>query len=394
MAVLFEKLWRVNLWLIWPLSRRRSENNYREGFFTGHFIHIQRLASQEAARSLSHRQVHETGGNRGASDSRRAPGRARPAGTARSSLSPLLTLCVVALSTAVHLYHVERSSGTPRFRESRPRRAVRSIPNAWRNALSPHLRGPPDRSESGRRSPRSPRRHGWYAPWLLYSLSRTTRGWRSFIAIASGRESSSPHSESQKVVNDDPLRRLFDGSRQSRSTKLRFPSNVNGKPVATIRLGIAMSLLRGRLDDAFWYTVTLGCLSLAAALVVAVGLSSVTLKAHPPSSRRHGAGCAAASSTWAAARGRRRVRQARYQLQLLGKQMGVGSNPDPRRAQRDQHRACCGRSDRGWRPLHHRGWRYPLRQSLRRDGPGPARPGPPRGSISAMSSRRITRSGT
>jgi len=161
-----------------------------------------------------------------------------------------------------------------------------------------------------------------YAPWLLYSVITDDKG----VAIVhSDRKREGELVPSQrslkKVVNDDPLRRLFDGSRQSQIYEVALPFNVNGKPVATIRLGIAMSLLRGRLDDAFWYTVTLGCLSLAAALVVAVGLSSVTLKpirklAEDMERLRRGE-----FDVGSSAGPKDEFGKLAYQLQLLGKQM-------------------------------------------------------------------------
>src|SRR5262245_63673449 len=82
-----------------------------------------------------------------------------------------------------------------------------------------------------------------------------------------------------------------------------------------------MPLLRGRLDDAFWYTVVLGALALGAALVVALGLSSVTLKpirklAEDMERLRRGD-----FDVGAGAEPRDEFGKLAYQLQLLGKQM-------------------------------------------------------------------------
>src|SRR5882724_1542579 len=233
----------------------------------------------------------------------------------------LLTLCVVALSTAVHLYHVEQIVWNSTLREADLverqiyTQCVRTLSRRTfedpRTVLSQDadLRALLDATVG-------------YAPWLLYSVITDDKG----VAIVhSDRKREGELVPSQrslkKVVNDDPLRRLFDGSRQSQIYEVALPFNVNGKPVATIRLGIAMSLLRGRLDDAFWYTVTLGCLSLAAALVVAVGLSSVTLKpirklAEDMERLRRGE-----FDVGSSAGPKDEFGKLAYQLQLLGKQM-------------------------------------------------------------------------
>jgi len=233
----------------------------------------------------------------------------------------LLTLCVVALSTAVHLYHVEQIVWNSTLREADLverqiyTQCVRTLSRRTfedpRTVLSQDadLRALLDATVG-------------YAPWLLYSVITDDKG----VAIVhSDRKREGELVPSQrslkKVVNDHPLRRLFDGSRQSQIYEVALPFNVNGKPVATIRLGIAMSLLRGRLDDAFWYTVTLGCLSLAAALVVAVGLSSVTLKpirklAEDMERLRRGE-----FDVGSSAGPKDEFGKLAYQLQLLGKQM-------------------------------------------------------------------------
>jgi len=190
----------------------------------------------------------------------------------------LLTLCVVALSTAAHLYHVEQIVWSSTLREADLverhiyTQCVRTLSRRTledpRTVLSQDadLRALLDATVG-------------YAPWLLYSVITDDKG----VAIVHSdrkREGETVPSQPslKKLVNDHPLRRLVDDSSQSQIYEVALPFNVNGKPAATIRLGIAMPLLRGRLDDAFWYTLTLGLLSLTAALVVAVGLSSVTLK--------------------------------------------------------------------------------------------------------------------
>jgi len=233
----------------------------------------------------------------------------------------LLTLCVVALSTAAHLYHVEQIVWSSTLREADLverhiyTQCVRTLSRRTledpRTVLSQDadLRALLDATVG-------------YAPWLLYSVITDDKG----VAIVhSDRKREGEIVPSQpslkKLVNDHPLRRLVDDSSQSQIYEVALPFNVNGKPAATIRLGIAMPLLRGRLDDAFWYTLTLGLLSLTAALVVAVGLSSVTLKpirklAEDMERLRRGE-----FDVGSSAGPKDEFGKLAYQLQLLGKQM-------------------------------------------------------------------------
>ena len=233
----------------------------------------------------------------------------------------LLTLCVVALSTAAHLYHVEQIVWNSTLREADLverhiyTQCVRTLSRRTledpRTVLSQDadLRALLDATVG-------------YAPWLLYSVITDDKG----VAIVHSdrkREGETVPSQPslKKLVNDHPLRRLVDDSSQSQIYEVALPFNVNGKPAATIRLGIAMPLLRGRLDDAFWYTLTLGLLSLTAALVVAVGLSSVTLKpirklAEDMERLRRGE-----FDVGSSAGPKDEFGKLAYQLQLLGKQM-------------------------------------------------------------------------
>jgi len=189
----------------------------------------------------------------------------------------LLSLCIVALSTAAHLYHAQQIVWNATLREADlvarqiyeqcVRTLSRPAAQSPRDILShdPDLRSLLDATVG-------------YAPWLLYAAVVDNRG----VAIVHSdpkREGEivPPQPSLRSLVSDHPLRRLL-GTARSEIYETALPFNVNGKPLATIRLGIAMPLLRGRLDDAFWYTVVLGALALGAALVVALGLSSVTLK--------------------------------------------------------------------------------------------------------------------
>ena len=254
----------------------------------------------------------------------------QPAGARRAALSlrareiaalVLLTLCVVVLSTAVHLYHVEQIVWSSTFREAElvaqqiyaqcARTLSRRTSQDPRTVLSrdPEVRALLDATVG-------------YAPWLLYSVITDDKG----VAIVhSDRKREGefvpPQRSLTELVNDHSLRRLLGAASQSQIYDVALPFNVNDKPVATIRLGIATPLVRGRLDDAFWYTVTLGVLSLAAALVVAIALSSVTLKpmrklAEDMERLRRGEFDVGSSEG-----PKDEFGKLAYQLQLLGKQM-------------------------------------------------------------------------
>ena len=232
----------------------------------------------------------------------------------------LLSLCVVALSTAAHLYHAQQIVCTSTLREADLvarqiyEQCVRTLSRPTsqdpRTVLSrdPDLRSLLDATVG-------------YAPWLLYAAVVDDKG----VAIAHSdpkREGEvvPPQPSLRSLVSDHPLRRLL-GSTRSEIYETALPFNLNGKPLATIRLGIAMPLLRGRLDDAFWYTVVLGVLALGAALVVALGLSSVTLKpirklAEDMERLRRGD-----FDVGGGAEARDEFGRLAYQLQLLGKQM-------------------------------------------------------------------------
>ena len=190
----------------------------------------------------------------------------------------LLTLCVVALSTAVHLYHVRQIVWSSTLREadlvagqiySQSARALsRHTSQDSRAALSqdPDLRALLNASLG-------------YAPWLLYAVITDDNG----VAIAhSDRKREGqvvpPQPSLRELISTHSLRRMLGADPASQIYEVALPFNVRDRSVFSIRLGIAMPLLRGRLDEAFWYTLALGAIALAAALLVALALSRVTLK--------------------------------------------------------------------------------------------------------------------
>jgi PAS domain S-box-containing protein len=190
----------------------------------------------------------------------------------------LLTLCVVALSTAVHLYHVRQIVWSSTLREADLVARQIYSQSAW--ALS--RRSSPD--------PRAVLSHDsdlqellnasvGYAPWLLYAAITDSNG-RAIVHSDRKREGQlvPPQRSLRELIANHPLQRMLGAEPAFPIYEVTVPFNVSDGSVFAIRLGIAMSLLRDRLNDAFWYTLALGAIALAAALVVALALSSVTLK--------------------------------------------------------------------------------------------------------------------
>jgi PAS domain S-box-containing protein len=232
----------------------------------------------------------------------------------------LLTLCIIALSTAVHLYHAQQVVWTSTLREADL--VARQIYEQCARTLSRAPAQDPRSVLAGDTDLRAQLDAAvGYAPWLLYAAITDDKG----VAIVHSdrrREGETvPYQPSlRELVDQRPLRRLV-GAPHSQVYESTLPFNVNGKPVATIRLGIAMPLLRGRLDDAFWYTVILGALALAAALVVAVGLSSITLKPIRKLAEDMERLSRGEFDVGSSAGPRDEFGKLAYQLQLLGRQM-------------------------------------------------------------------------
>lgn len=233
----------------------------------------------------------------------------------------VLTLSVVALTTAVHFYHVRQILWTTTLREGDL--VARQIYSQSARALS-------------RRSPLNPQvvlsrdpdvraaldASVGYAPWLLYAVIADDKG--VAIVHSDRKREGEPvplQPSLRELVSDHPVQRMLGAASLAQIYEVTLPFNADDKPLATIRLGIAMPLLRGRLDDAFWHSVALGAVALAAALLVALALSSVTLK---PIRRlaedmeRLGRGEFDVGSS---AGPKDEFGKLAYQLQLLGRQM-------------------------------------------------------------------------
>jgi signal transduction histidine kinase len=187
----------------------------------------------------------------------------------------VLTLCVIVLTTVMHLYHTRRivlnaTRSQAEFVASQvyfqsahalsrqPRKDPRTV-----LAQDTELRALLDASVG-------------YDPSLLYALIVDENG----VAIVhTDRRLEGQRVPSQPRFRDaSPVRSGLPLTSEPQIYEVTLPFDVGGKPFATIRLGIAVPLIRSQLNDVFWQTVTLGAVALAAALLVALALSTVTLQ--------------------------------------------------------------------------------------------------------------------
>jgi hypothetical protein len=127
---------------------------------------------------------------------REAAARALPAVTGDLRTRPCHSVCV-ALSTSVHLYHVEQIVWSSTLREADL--VERQIYAKCENAVPPYLRGSPDGPQPGRRVAAPCWMRPWgYAPWLLYSVITDDKGVAIVHSDGSGRERPCPPSEASR----------------------------------------------------------------------------------------------------------------------------------------------------------------------------------------------------
>jgi len=227
----------------------------------------------------------------------------------------LLTLCVIVLTTVMHLYHTRRIVLTAT--RTQAEFVARQIYSQSAHALSrpsstdprtvlardAELRALLDASVG-------------YDPALLYVLIADENG----VAIV--------HTDRRREGQRVPPQPRFRDASPARSLapepqiyEVALPFDVAGKPFATIRLGIAVPLIRSQLNDVFWQALTLGAVALAGALLVALALSTVTLQpirklAEDMERLRRGE-----FDVGSSAGPKDEFGKLAYQLQLLGKQI-------------------------------------------------------------------------
>src|SRR6266849_7662567 len=187
----------------------------------------------------------------------------------------LLTLCVIVLTTVMHLYHTRRIVLTAT--RTQAEFVARQIYSQSAHALSrpsstdprtvlardAELRALLDASVG-------------YDPALLYVLIADENG----VAIVhTDRRREGQRVPPQPRFRDaSPARSGLTLAPEPQIYEVALPFDVAGKPFATIRLGIAVPLIRSQLNDVFWQALTLGAVALAGALLVALALSTVTLQ--------------------------------------------------------------------------------------------------------------------
>ena len=230
----------------------------------------------------------------------------------------LLTLCVIVLTTVMHLYHTRRIVLTAT--RTQAEFVARQIYSQSAHALSrpsstdprtvlardAELRALLDASVG-------------YDPALLYVLIADENG----VAIVhTDRKQEGQRVPPQPRFRDaSPARSGLTLAPEPQIYEVALPFDVAGKPFATIRLGIAVPLIRNQLNDVFWQALTLGAVALAGALLVALALSTVTLQpirklAEDMERLRRGE-----FDVGSSAGPKDEFGKLAYQLQLLGKQI-------------------------------------------------------------------------
>ncbi len=161
-----------------------------------------------------------------------------------------------------------------------------------------------------------------YAPWLLYALIADQTGTAVVHSDPKREGKEAPRRpDLGDLISRHALPPLWSPSGSPQIYEIAFPFDLDGKPFAAIRLGIALPLVRARLQDSLRSTVVLGVLALVAALAVGIVLSSVTLKpvrrlAEDMERLRRGE-----FDVRSSAGPKDEFSKLAYQLQLLGQQM-------------------------------------------------------------------------
>src|SRR6266849_6293797 len=230
----------------------------------------------------------------------------------------ILTLCVIVLTTVMHLYHTRRIVLTAT--RTQADFVARQIYSQSAHALSrpsstdprtvlardAELRALLDASVG-------------YDPALLYALIADENG-VAIVHTDRGREGQRVPPQ-PRFRDASPARSGLTLPPEPQIYEVALPFDVAGKPFATIRLGIAVPLIRSQLNDVFWQTLTLGAVALAGALLVALALSTVTLQpirklAEDMERLRRGE-----FDVGSSAGPKDEFGKLAYQLQLLGKQI-------------------------------------------------------------------------
>lgn len=214
--------------------------------------------------------------NPGLSQEQASPSRTLSLRTREILAVIVLTLCVIVVTTVMHLYHTRRivlnatrsqaefvacqiyfQSAHALYRQ--PGKDPRAV-----LAQDAELRALLDASVG-------------YDPSLLYALIADEQG--VAIVHTNRRREGEPVPPQPRFRDASPARSGLTLSSEPQVYEVALPFDVGGKPFAVIRLGLAVPLIRSQLNDVFfWQTLALGAIALAAALLVALALSTVTLQ--------------------------------------------------------------------------------------------------------------------
>src|SRR5207248_1007359 len=168
----------------------------------------------------------------------------------------VLTLCVIVLTTVMHLYHTQRI--VLNATRSQVEFVARQIYFQSAHALS-RQPGKDSRAVLARDAELRA---------LLYALIADEQG----VAIVH----TDRRREGERVPPQPGFRDAFPArsglalSAELQVYEVALPFDVGGKPFAAIRLGIAVPLIRNQLNDVLWQTLALAAIALAAALLVAL----------------------------------------------------------------------------------------------------------------------------
>jgi signal transduction histidine kinase/HAMP domain-containing protein len=231
----------------------------------------------------------------------------------------VLTLCVIVLTTVMHLYHTRRI--VLAATRTQAEFVTRQIYSQSAHALSRPSGGMDPRTVLARDTELRALLDAsvGYDPALLYALIADENG----VAIVH----TDRKQEGQRVLpqprfgDASPARSGLTLAPEPQIYEVALPFDVAGKPFATIRLGIAVPLIRSQLNDVFWQALTLGAVALAGALLVALALSTVSLQpirklAEDMERLRRGE-----FDVGSSAGPKDEFGKLAYQLQLLGKQI-------------------------------------------------------------------------
>ena len=191
----------------------------------------------------------------------------------------LLTLAVVALMTVVHLYYSQQLLWSTTLREAEL--VARQV-----YSQTAHTLGRTDPAADPWRALRNDRElrellnsSVGYASSLLYAMIADQTG-TAMVHNDPTREGQQVPAQPnlQELTARHALPPLWQLRDSPQIYEVTLPFNLDRKPFGTVRLGIAVPLVRAQLQDTLRSTLLLAAFALLAALAVGIALSSTTLQ--------------------------------------------------------------------------------------------------------------------